>query len=80
MWLDNLSVKVRFVEKYKADNPDSVVSLDADKEVLAMKEQIKEAGRKALIRFFTRLADEAARDSWKYDDTGFNACLCARHV
>jgi hypothetical protein len=45
-----------------------------------MKEQIKEAGRKALIRFFTRLADEAARDSWKYDDTGFNACLCARHV
>jgi hypothetical protein len=58
-----LSVKVRFVEKYKADNPDSVVSLDADKEVLAMKEQIKEAGRKALIRFFTRLADEAARDS-----------------
>ena len=50
------------MEKHKAENPTSVVSLDADKEVLAMKEQIKEAGRKALIRFFTRLADEAAKD------------------
>ena len=62
MWFHNLFVKVRFVEKHKAENPASVVSLDADKEVLAMKEQIKEAGRKALIRFFTRLADEAAKD------------------
>ena len=38
--------------KYQKDNPECEVSLQANEDVIGMKEAIKYAGKKALIFFF----------------------------
>ena len=47
--------EVRYIYKHKMDNPENEVSLQADEDVLAMKEAIKYAGRKALTTFWSSI-------------------------
>ena len=47
--------EVRYIYKHKKDNPENEVSLQADEDVLAMKEAIKYAGRKALTTFWSSI-------------------------
>lgn len=53
-----MPTKVRFVEDYKAENPNSGVSLQADDEVQAMRLRIKAAGVKALDKLLKVLVAE----------------------
>ena len=50
--------QARFVHYYQQENPGSEVSLQADDEVQAMKDMIKQAGTKALQKFLSRLVAE----------------------
>jgi mannitol-1-phosphate/altronate dehydrogenase len=50
--------QARFVHYYQKENPGSEVSLQADDEVQAMKDMIKQAGTKALQKFLSRLVAE----------------------